>query len=318
MDALEAAGLAAAGIVTAEDLRRVGEDPRLLQRSAAAGALERVRRGHYVEGDRWRRATPAERHRIRVAAASRLLPDDVFSHESAAAVWGIPLLGRWPDQVHVVGRRTGGGRTSRELIRHGVDEPPDGVVHDSVRVTSAARTIVDLARTRPFAAGVVAADHGLRTGLVTGEELASALGAVGGRGRRRATAVIASADRRAESVGESLSRARMLELGLELPELQVVVRDADGFVGRVDFWWERVGLVGEFDGRFKYGVDGVDGAAAEERLWNEKLREDRLRATGRRVSRWTWSTALDPRRFLAHLTAAGVRPSRAIATTRDG
>ena len=109
-------------------------------------------------------------------------------------------------------------------------------------------------------------------------------------------------------MGESLSRARIRELGLVVPELQVEVSDRSGRVGRVDFWWPDVRLVGEFDGRVKYRTDGLDDSRAlEERVWAEKVREDRLRATGRAVVRWTWGTALDPKRLYAHLSAAGVR-----------
>ena len=82
-------------------------------------------------------------------------------------------------------------------------------------------------------------------------------------------------------------------------------------IGRVDFWWPDLGLVGEFDGRMKYRLDGVeDGRPLEDRLWTEKTREDRLRAAGARVARWTWDVAMDRRRFASHLSQHGLRPLR--------
>jgi hypothetical protein len=51
-----------------------------------------------------------------------------------------------------------------------------------------------------------------------------------------------------------------------------------------------------------------DQRAVEDRLWQEKVREDRLRAAGLRVVRWTWDTALDRERLARLLASAGLRP----------
>ena len=67
-----------------------------------------------------------------------------------------------------------------------------------------------------------------------------------------------------------------------------MVTDHRGFVGRVDFWWEEPGVVGEFDGRSKYGLDGSVPAAAD-RLWDEKLRQDFVTGFKTGVSRLTWN-----------------------------
>jgi hypothetical protein len=308
MTVVEIAGLASEGIVCSSDLRRTGMDPRILQRLVADGTLARIRRGCYVDASRWSAARSSERHRLRVLAAGRLMPDAIYSHESAAAIWGLPLVGHWTEAVHVSGAWARGGRSSTGVVWHGSSNRPDGVPRDGVVVTSVARTLVDVSRSRPFASAVVAADHALRSGLTTPGELAAEVDLVGsGRGRIAADLVLAFADPRSESVGESLSRARMRELRLVAPELQVSATDAEGAAGRVDFWWSDVGLVGEFDGRLKYRVGGVvDQRAIEDRVWAEKLREDRIRATGRAVTRWTWEVALAPQKLLAHLRAAGV------------
>ena len=74
---------------------------------------------------------------------------------------------------------------------------------------------------------------------------------------------VALGDPNAESAGESLSRARMVECGLEVPELQVSFRDDEGFVGRVDGFWREVGIIGEFDGKVKYGRQNPDEKPSE-------------------------------------------------------
>ena len=126
------------------------------------------------------------------------------------------------------------------------------------------------------------------------------------RGVRAARRAIALLDPLSESPGESLSRVRMAELGIPTPHLQRELRDAYGFVARVDFMWPERGVVGEFDGRSKYGMDG-DTRAAADRLWQEKLREDRIRALGLTVVRWTWDDAWLGEPMAAKLRAAGVR-----------
>jgi very-short-patch-repair endonuclease len=63
--------------------------------------------------------------------------------------------------------------------------------------------------------------------------------------------------------------------------MQVEFRRDDGrLIGRVDFFWERDGLVGECDGRMKY--------ADADSIYREKRREDELRSLGLGMVRWGW------------------------------
>jgi hypothetical protein len=301
---------AAAVVTTTGDAQAAGRDGEHLRRATRAGALVRVRHGAYVPAETWAAADAAERHRIRVLAAARRLHAPVFGHESAAAVWRLPLLGDWPRDVHVLVALARGTPSSPGVRRHRVADPVATRCVDGLAVTTVARTVVDLARTGSFARGLVLADAALRRHGVRHDDLAREVAAAGtGRGVRAARRVVAEADAAAESPGESLSRARMIELGLPLPVLQREVRDHRGLVGRVDFLWEGLGVVGEFDGRLKYRAGGVDDrTAAEDRVWAEKRREDRLRAAGLRVVRWTWRDALHPARLAGVLASAGIRP----------
>ncbi|TRW44140.1 hypothetical protein [Georgenia yuyongxinii] len=166
-----------------------------------------------------------------------------------------------------------------------------------------------MARTRSFASALASADVALRTRLVTTDDLLSELGHLRGtRGVRMAEMVVERADARSESVGESLSRARMHELGLTIPELQHDFFDADGFVGRSDFWWKRLRILGEFDGKAKYRRDGYAGDVDPgEIVWNEKRREERLRPLVARVVRWGWADAWAADRFRVIMARAGIR-----------
>jgi len=274
-----------------------------LQRRARSGQVVRVRRGTYVDAEAWRELDDGARHVVQVRAvrAAAVVPP-VFSHWSAAALLGLPVVGRRDPWVHVVRDPAGGGRSNGDVVRHAVAGRPDVTTVDGIAVTTAARTVVDLTRVAGLAVGVVAGDAAVRRGLTSVDELRVQTALAGrGRGVRAARWMVELVDGRSESPGESLSRARMAELGLPAPLLQHEVRDRQGLVGRVDFWWPEHGVVGEFDGRVKYGSDAADG------LWQEKLREDRLRAAGLAVARWTWSDAWAGDPMAARLRRAGIR-----------
>lgn len=298
------------GLVTPSDAALRGVDGADLRAAHVAGALVRVRRGVYASAEGWQALTPEGRYRLSVRAAARTMARPLFCHDSAAVLWGLPRVGPWPRDVHIVVPHEIGGRSGHGVVRHRATSPPHGVVElDGVNATCASRTIVDLAGTRAFSDVLASADHALRAGWTTPDDLNVAVVSLAGTpGVRAARRVLAAADGRAESVGESLSRARMVELGLPRPELQQEFSDCDGFVARVDFWWPAIGVVGEFDGRVKYRVEGVgDPRLLEERLWAEKAREDRLRGLGLTVVRWTWDVAMDHGLLARRLATAGLR-----------
>ena len=129
---------------------------------------------------------------------------------------------------------------------------------------------------------------------------------------RRFDRAVDFADGRSESVGESLSRVIIHELGFVLPELQVEFRSPSGeFLGRPDFWWKQVQLIGEFDGMTKYtGAVERNGRTAEEVLVAERRRELKLAGADRRVIRWMWKDLMNERAFEAQLVEAGVPRAR--------
>lgn len=184
-------------------------------------------------------------------------------------------------------------------------------------VTDLDRTIIDRARYSSLESAVAMCDEALRLNLAEQGEVLAQISALPRRARgwRMAELAVRLADRRAESPLESLSRTRMFQLGMPMPELQVEFFDASGFIGRVDFYWPQLGIIGEADGRMKFRVaDGLTGAAAEEAVWRAKRRDDRLRRHPevRDVGHWDWDEALDPGRFAAVMGDLGVRPIRDI------
>ena len=305
-------GVAMREPLRAAELLRVADESdargSVMRRAARRGDLRQVRRGAYIGTDRWAGLEPDERHVLEVRAAlAAVRTSAVASHRSAAALWGLPVVGMRERRVHLTFVGGSGADSRGAFARHAAAGPLPEREVDGIRVTSVARTVVDLARMGGFLTGVAAGDAALHRRLATLDELRAEVEAAGsGRGVRQARDVVAFVDQGGESPGESLSRVRMRDLGLPMPVLQHEVRDHQGFVGRVDFWWEELGVIGEFDGRSKYGVDGVVRSATDQ-LWDEKIREDRLRAAGARVVRWTWADAWLGAPMAARLAQAGVR-----------
>jgi hypothetical protein len=272
-----------------------------------SGAWVRLRRGAYVGTALWSAMSADERHLARVQAVAAAGSAPVFSHWSAAVIWGLPTVARPDERVHVTVPAAGGGRSEGDVVRHARAQPGAPVLVRGLLCTGVARTVVDLARSGGLVAGLVAADAALRARLVDRDELERELAGAGvGRGIRDARLVVAHANPRAESPGESLSRARMIEHGLVLPVLQHELRDDRGLAGRVDFWWPGVRVVGEFDGLVKYGADA---GVAVNAVWEEKRREDRLRRLVTGLVRWTWDDAWRAGPMVQLLRHAGVQSS---------
>lgn len=273
-----------------ERLLALGYDDNELRRLLRSGALVRVGRGSYARAAGV--ADPAALVLARARSALRRLDEPaVLSHTTAATVLGLPTWGPAPARVQVTRDASSGGRrTSSTHVRTAPLAAHEVTSVAGLLVTSPARTVVDVARLLGEEPGVVTADAALRTGVVSREELETALErARGWPGIARARRAVRFADPLSESVGESRSRVAIARVGLPAPRLQRVVRTGGGVVvGRVDFLWEDHRTIGEFDGLVKYrGV--VDDDDPGDVVTAEKLREDALRTEGYEVVRWIWS-----------------------------
>jgi hypothetical protein len=248
------------------------------------GSLVTLRPGAYLGGP-----TPddaAAQHLLAVRAAlPRLGPDTVLSHTSAAVVHGLPLWSVRLDRVHATRDRASGARRSGVVHLHAAVLHPDEVtLVDGLLVTTVARTLADLGRMLPFEAALVPADAALFRGLLTPGALATAVDRAAHRWNNGAARrVVAFADGRAESPGETRSRVAIHRLGLPSPVLQKRVIGT-----RVDFYWEEFATVGEFDGKVKYGRCLAPGQEPGDAVFAEKRREDALRDHGLEVARWVW------------------------------
>ncbi|HJW00874.1 MAG TPA: hypothetical protein VJ617_17410 [Arthrobacter sp.] len=258
----------------------------------------RIRQGVYVEASAWSELAVWQRYRLRIEAVAEtsILPV-TFSLHSAASVWGIPTIGRG-QPIHALTLFRGGGRSRAGVRRHLVEPGMlDAEIVDGLSVTSRVVTVLDIAAAVPFPEAAVPLDHVLKPdssrglpALTKAELLAAMAGRYSAATERRVRSAVEFADFRSGSAGESYSRGLIHMAGFEAPILQYEVRSSAGRVAFTDFYWEGSRTVGEFDGIEKYlKPEYLQGRTPGQVVVDEKLREDRIRATGRNVVRWVWS-----------------------------
>ncbi len=242
---------------------------------------------------------------VRAVLLTRDGTDLVVTGPAALVLHGLPLLGSPPLVVHALAPHAHGRRPADRVRIVGPAAPDEYELRDGWMVATPSRAVLDCARVFTVATAVAAADVALREGFATEAQLASMCERMAGRaGVARARRVVKLASPQSESPGESWSAVVIDDLGLSPPERQHEVCDDEGLAGRVDFWWAAPRVVGEFDGRVKYGRANPSGRAPEDVLWMEKRREDRIRATGARVVRWTVAELSNPSGLMRALAPA--------------
>jgi Transcriptional regulator, AbiEi antitoxin len=280
-----------------------------LGRLVRAGDLVRLRRGAYV--DQVLPSDVAAVHRLLIqATVATLRRPSVLSHQSAAVVHGLPLWDVPLDRVHITRHPPAWNDTSAVLCCHVARLRDDEVVIvDGMAVTDAVRTALDLARSLPHEAAVVMLDAALHLGLLTQDTLRMRLFDIAGvPGSRSAARAVAAADGRSESVGESRSRVILHRWKLAPSALQFEVRSAGGAViGWSDFAWEEQRLLGEFDGKVKYGRLLKPGQDPGDVVFAEKRREDAMRDENWNMVRWVWADLRRPDRLAARVRRAQAR-----------
>jgi very-short-patch-repair endonuclease len=274
-----------AGIATTAELYAAGESSRQIGARVASGELVRIGRGYLATADFVRQMQPLGfgEHFLRAyAVVGALGPGAVASHRTAAHIHGLDLLAE-PGATVTVTRAPGrGSRSAKPGVHlHVARLPPDHICERfCLPITTAARTVLDLARTAPFREALVVADNALHQHLTSKQELAAVLAECPRtRGCRQAAEVVEFADGLAESPLESIARVVFRDGNLPAPSLQVRIGDSE-FTGRVDFLWERYRTVVEVDGLMKY----TDPYRARAQL----RRDQKLRDAGYEVVHFDW------------------------------
>lgn len=242
---------------------------------------------------------PTWRSQLRAGLLS-LGPDAVVSHDAAAQLHGFDRSP--PGRVEfTVPRPARPGDSALSVHTTQVLPPIDRCVVDGLAATSATRTVMDLARARVSQRRLEAAiDSAVRSGASAPVVLEQRLAALRGRGRwgcRRVEALLP------DTGAHTMLERRFLELtrsaGLPRPRTQVVFRDGDRTMARVDFYYEEFGIVVEVSGRLGHSTPAE--RAADARRRNE------LQDHGLRVYEYTWEDVTRRRAYVVSSLRAALR-----------
>lgn len=285
---------------TVDEAREAGITPGRLRAAVAAGTLAHPHRGMYCVAESGAGSPPPDPVLAARVVASRF-PEGAVSHATAAFVHDLPVPHRQQGGSHVTlpgsRARVSGSVTlhASPLLTHHV------TVVGGTRVTTLARTAIDVARTSTVAESLICMDavlrrqvnrlreedHYLRLAVRDPHLVDRAVATVdqvlgdmrGWPGTRTAATALSWADAAAESPLESLSRGILLAHGVPRPVCGLPLVGADGATYWADMAWVDHRVLGECDGLIKY--------AQPEVLYREKLRQEALERAGWRVVRWT-------------------------------
>lgn len=300
---------AAAGFFTRTEAKDAGYGDRDVTRMVRRRIWTRIRRGAYVFTDEWQQLDAVGRHRVRCSAVLRSLGDDVaLSHISAVVAQGIDVWRHDLTRVHVTRLDGGAGRLEGDVVHHeGFCLDEDVIEVAGQRVLRPQRCVLEAASRGSDEAALCLLDSGLRAGGFDKDALEATYDLLQHWPfMRHLGPLVPLADGRSGSVGESRGRWLFRIGRLPTPDLQVTVTRPDGTVaGICDWGWPGRRMLGEFDGRIKYGRLLKPGQTAGDVVFAEKRREDELRElTGCQMVRLAWDDYADPGATLGRLRHA--------------
>lgn len=286
-------------------------DSRQLCRLCETGFLTRPLDGLFARTSFWDGLDPA----LRVCHIARALSEKysnwTFSHTTAAVMYGLNVGYSHLDKVHVVA--SSGSRKGDKVVRHRSKRASRLV--NGVKLTTPEETVLDCAAIMPFPDALAVADSAISSRLTCERNLRNAaVHRAGYRGIRVGRRVVAHADGRAESGGESIVRGILIELGYLIKDIQTPVPSIEGSKGplRLDILLQAddgslVDL--EVDGGEKYENPEMNGGSALRAMMRERQREAGITARGYKVMRVTVAQARDREWLKARLAAYGVHPA---------
>jgi len=281
------------GFFTRAQAIQAGYDAKAIARTLKARQWVRVRPGAYTFPDLWAAADPVAQHLCRAHAIARKLGDRVaLSHVTAALEHGLTVWNVDLSLVHVTRLDGGAGRIEAGVAHHeGLTLPEDLVECHGILVMKPARAALETASMTTAEGGLVVLDSFLHAGHERDELDATFQLMSSWADTRQLVVPVRMADGRAESAGESRWRHLCYAYNVPAPELQYEVYDDQGnLVGTTDMAWPKRRLLGEFDGKIKYGRLLKPGQEPGDVVFEEKRREDLLRElTGFGMVRTIWT-----------------------------
>ena len=272
--------------------------------------------GLFARKTRWEELNRAQRHVEIVRALAIRHPEWTFCSYSAACLLGLEVSWRHLNVVHVCSETKPSARPGARIQRHRTE--PAGVIDQGgISITPPIQTVTDCLLQTGFSDGMPIADSAISKLGLTREQLMETVekraGARNGRAVRTALTTLQYADALAESGGESVARAVMIETGFAPDRLQYELTDPFDSTEsmRTDFAWERQArelTLGELDGFVKYTDQAMlAGRTTAETLVAERQREAHLSLYGHPLIRFTMNEVRSAGVLAKKLQTAGVR-----------
>lgn len=265
------------GVVALAQLQALGLGKNGASKRAANGRLHRIHRGVYSIAPLT--LLTARGHWMAAVLACR--PKAVLSHRSAAALWGLRPDDRRTTDISLPSKSV---RQRPRITVHAANSlhPKDATTADGIPCTTLARTLFDLADTRPRREAELAVNQAEILRLFDGRAVDAVIARMyGTRGASTLSSVLDDYNTPTvtRSELEELFFTICDEAGVERPEVGAWIPLEGGGV-EPDFLWRAPRLVVETDGRAVHGTR----AAFE----SDRRRDQRLMVAGYRVVRFTW------------------------------
>lgn len=293
-------------IALRKELLAAGESDRTLARGIRTGALERPRRGAYVDGPLWRFMTDEQKYAVRCRTAYRQAATEVFlSHVASLPLLDGPTWGFALTDVHLTRLDGRAGRREAGVRQHcGKVADGDWVSAYGLKLSSPLRATLETTTVGLLESSLVVANHFLHRGDFTKAQLRERFESSMEHWpfSLRTDLVLRLSDPRIESVGESRTAHFLWKWHFPRPEPQYEVYDNGRLVALLDFAFPDLKVWIEFDGKVKYQRHLREGEDVTDAVLREKRREERIaEITGWRCLRITWADLAFPERLAARL-----------------
>ena len=284
------------GVLSVGELRGLGLSDVAIARRRDRGFLHRLHHAVYAVGH-----TGLTKEGFWLAAVKACGDDAVLSHYSAAALWRFVI---WDDRVPEV---TVPGPGTR--IHHGIRvhrsaclDRKDVMVRDGIRVTTPARTLLDLASVLPYGPLRRAVREAMGQRRVAIRQLVEVLTRCGPRrGSRKLAGIVAEGYAPTMSELEDIVLELILSGGFERPEVnKPLVIEGRRVVP--DLRWPKQRLIVEADGAQWHGHQLAREDDAERQAF--------LESHGEQVIRVTWNQAVTKQSQTRERLAAAGAPKR--------
>lgn len=284
------------GVVSTHELRCLGLSDAAVARRVERAFLYRLHRGVYAVGH-----TGLTKEGQWLAAVKACGDGAVLSHYSAGALWRfVPWDGREPE-VTVPGPGTR-IHTGIRVHRSACLDRKDVMTRDSIRLTSPARTLLDLASVLPYKPLRRAVREAMAQRRVAIRQLVEVLGRTGPRrGSNKMARIIADGYAPTATVLEDVVLDLILAGGFERPDVNKPLI-IDGRRTVPDIRWSEQRIIVEAD-----GAQWHEHKLARE---DDADRQAFLESHGEHVIRVTWDQAVTKRPQTQQRLAAAGAPFR--------